>query len=507
MTLQTLISQIPLVYQNPLPSIEITALISHSKQGTKNCLFVALEPDSSKRYKHILEACHLGTTVVLCPLEDQCTIFPVASSTYFLFSRSPRKDYALLSGNFFQNPTDKLKIIGVTGTNGKTTVTHLIKFLLESMSITGKIGLIGTNENKIGDSSLPATRTTPDAFELHSLLHTMVEEACTHVVMEVSSHGLMQSRTVGIPFALGIFTNLSQDHLDYHETMEEYLNAKSLLFLQCDKAIYNMDSPSGATLARRIPCQYSTYSKADSTCTFHGSNIQLKRDSISFLCHNHSQTYPVSLPIPGMFSVENALAALSACASLGYPLKALCQHLSHTPPVKGRLEVVPAPCDFTIMIDYAHSPDALERVLETLRQTTASQLICLFGCGGNRDKGKRPLMGAIAEKWADIVIITSDNPRYEDPMSIIHDIYPSTIAHSTISTTIQELKENPVKKINKIVSREEGIHFALSLAQKGDTLLLAGKGHETYQEIKGEFFPMDEREIIENFFEFRPKKS
>lgn len=465
----------------------IVAFCCHSKQVLVNSAFIALEEDAHKRRSHLREAMDRGAKLLICPLEDQILSSQLETLSV-LYSKNPRRDYALLSRNWFENPGDSMTLIGVTGTNGKTTTTHIIKSMLEGLEDgkQRKVGLIGTNENKIGEKSLPSHRTTPDSYELNALLRMMREDGCTHVVMEVSSHGLVQHRTTGLHFEVGIFTNLTQDHLDYHKTMEEYKEAKALLFTQSNYGIFNLDDVVGEELVNRCQCRTLTYSENKTYATLLTEQIKLSSQYISFNCIHGTHKVPVFLPIPGGFSMYNALASLACGLALQLPLLKLAQTLPKIQGVKGRLEVVPTPSEFTVMIDYAHTPDALENILLTAENITQGRLICLFGCGGNRDRGKRPLMGNIAESIADILVVTSDNPRFEDPEEIIRDIMAG----------FQSLD----KEIMIIPTRKEAIFWALSQGKPGDVILLAGKGHECYQEINGETFPLDEREIVAEYF-------
>lgn len=483
MKLSQLLCELPV--DCTIPDQEIADISCDSRKVTADMLFVALEQNPEKRHRHIQEALAKGATVILTSTEDKTLLLPQC-----LFSTQPRRDYALLSAQFFENPSQKLLMIGVTGTNGKTTTTHIIKAMLEAYpdNTPRKIGLIGTNENKIADKSLPAQRTTPDAYELQSLLHQMVAESCTHVVMEVSSHGLVQQRTAGICFDVAVFTNLTQDHLDYHMTMEEYEKAKKKLFSQSKIGVINLDDPAGRRYYQELQeknLPSFTYSENKTDASLFAQNIHLATQFISFDCPCQSDIVPVHLPIPGGFSLYNALAALCCGLSLGLAVDKLAKIFPHIHGVKGRVEVVPCPADFTVIIDYAHTPNALENILLTLRDFTETRLICLFGCGGNRDSGKRSIMGEIAEQLADVVVVTSDNPRYENPDTIIADILDGMPQH---------------KEIKVIPHRKEGIFWALSQGRTGDVILLAGKGHECYQEINGEKFHMDEREIVAEFF-------
>lgn len=487
MKLSQLFSSIPLDIPNP--TLNITGISCDSRKVEAGMLFVALEECPAQRQLYIQEAQAKGVRAILTYLEDQ-------GLPQVIVSPDPRRDYALLAANYFGHPADQLVMIGVTGTNGKTTTTHIIKAMLEHCDdgIERKVGLIGTNENKIGQKSLPAQRTTPDAFDLQSLLVQMVEASCTHVVMEVSSHGLVQHRSAGITFQVGIFTNLSQDHLDYHHSMEEYEAAKKKLFLQSKTSVLNLDDPAGRRYLQELQGmkqQYFTYSENKYYANLYAKNIQLSSQSVDFDCIHQQMEIPVSLPIPGGFSLYNALAALTCGLALDLPLEKLCNTFPHIKGVKGRVEVVPTSADFTIIIDYAHTPNALENILLTARNFTKNRLICLFGCGGNRDTSKRKAMGEIAEDLADVVVVTSDNPRFEVPEEIIAQI---------LEGMPQE------KEIEIIPNRKEAIFWALSQGKPGDVILLAGKGHECYQEIKGKKIQMDERELVAEFFSKRFEK-
>ena len=374
-----------------------------------------------------------------------------------------------------------MQIIGVTGTNGKTSVTYLLKTLLEK-ALGAKVGLIGTIHNMIGEKILPGERTTPGAMELQGLLAQMREEGCSHVVMEVSSHALVQGRVDEIPFEIGAFTNLTEDHLDFHHTMEAYGKAKAILFTRCRKGVFNAEDPAIGVMTEHASCTKYTVGltpKAD----LYGDRIDLEPDHIEMdACEGESRER-LTLQIPGRFTVSNALVVLGIARNLGIPLHEAVCALSQAKGVKGRIEVVPTPGkDFTVIIDYAHTPDGLENILKSLKDFCKGRLIAVFGCGGDRDRNKRPIMGSIAAKYADYVIVTSDNPRTEDPMKIIEDILPG----------MKEAKTPYIVEEN----RRKAIRVALRSAKKDDMILLAGKGHETYQIIGTEKTHLDEREEV-----------
>ena len=376
-------------------------------------------------------------------------------------------------------PSLKLKLVGVTGTNGKTTSTMLIRQILRDC-LGAETGLIGTIANFVGEKEIPAARTTPESYDLQKLLYEMVQAGCTHAVMEVSSHALYLGRTAGIRFRAGLFTNLTQDHLDFHGTMLRYAEAKATLLRQCDAAAINTDDTWSTYMAQRADCpvlSFGTHGAEDLSA----SDIECRADGVRFTARLGSQIQRVSLGIPGRFSVSNALTALAAGAILDLPLDAMAASLAGAKSVKGRMEIVPTEGDHTIVIDYAHTPDALEKALRTLREVSPGRVVAVFGCGGDRDASKRPIMGRIAAENADRVIVTSDNPRTEDPEAILRDI-------------LRGIPDGMSAEV--IPDRREAIRAAIDTHLPGDVILLAGKGHETYQEINGRKYPMDEREIV-----------
>ena len=370
--------------------------------------------------------------------------------------------------------------ICVSGTHGKTTTTYLLKAILEQ-ELGAKVGLIGTIQNMIGDRVLHTERTTPESFELQKLLREMADAGCTHVVMEVSSHALMLDRVYGIPFAVGIYTNLSRDHLDFHKTMEAYCDAKALLMRQCDVGIYNADDPwaerlmADATCPRRF--SYSVNGQAD----LMAKNVALEPGSVDFDAEADTEWCHVHVGIPALFTVYNTLDAMACCWNLGVPLAECANALAKNHGVKGRMEIIPTPgTGYTVLNDYAHKPDALEKVLQSAKAFAKGRVVALFGCGGDRDKTKRPEMAQIAVKYATTAILTSDNPRHEDPDAILDDMVAGLA---------------PGDRYLRIADRAEAIRTAAMLAKPGDILLLAGKGHETYQivgDVKNHFDDKEE---------------
>ncbi len=373
-------------------------------------------------------------------------------------------------------------MVGVTGTNGKTTATYLLKDMLEK-SLGAKVGLIGTNQNMIGEEALHTERTTPESFELQALFRAMADAGCTHVVMEVSSHALCLQRVAGIRFAVGMFTNLSQDHLDFHETMEAYCDAKALLFRQSVKGVYNADDPWAERVTGGAPCPLLSF--GERAGDLRAENIRLSVDGVTFDAVCEGETVPVRVGIPGGFTVYNALGALAAARALGISLAAGAEALASCAGVKGRVEVVPVPWDYTILIDYAVTPDAIENVLTAVRGFAQGRVVILFGCGGDRDRGKRPKMGRIAAQLADFVVVTSDNPRTEDPDFIISEILPGLEGADTPYMVEPD--------------RVRAIRWAMDHAQPKDVIILAGKGHETYQIVGHEKRHLDEREVVADY--------
>ena len=460
------------------PDLEISGICYDTREMSPGCLFVALPGYKTDGHRYIQQALKGGAAAVLCRT-------PPEGEGPWLVTPDPRAALAIVSANWFGHPARELTALAVTGTNGKTTTTYLLKAMLEGV-LGARVGLIGTNQNMIGEEVLPAHRTTPESWEVQKLLRDMADAGCTHVVMEASSHALVLHRLDGIRYAAGIFTNLTQDHLDFHRTMEAYRDAKGLLFRQCDTAVLNLDDEAGRYYAATAPCPVFTYSERRDEADLTAKNLRLFPQRVEFEAVTMEAIARVKLAIPGGFTIYNALAALSCGVTLGLTLNDCAGALARAHGVKGRIEVVPVPADFTVLIDYAHTPDALENILTTVRDFTSGRVLCLFGCGGDRDRSKRPQMGAIAGNLADVAVVTSDNPRTEDPEAIIRDI-------------LAGMEGTPAQR-HVEPDRRRAIALALSLAEPGDTVVLAGKGHETYQEINGVQHHLDEREEIAAWF-------
>lgn len=455
-----------------LENIELLYVTDDSRKVTKGSVFVCIKGPVSDGHDYALKAIQSGASAVVSEkdlgLENQI----IVSDTH--------KALAELSEAVYGYPLEKLKVIGVTGTNGKTSVCTMIKEILENSGY--KTGVIGTVANIIGDEVLPAKNTTPGTVELRELFSKMVEVGCEYAVMEVSSHALDQRRVEGITFEVGVFTNLTQDHLDYHLTMENYFEAKKKLFGMSKKAIINIDDEYGSKLVGDLAENVSTYSIKNDNATFTAKNIRYKADGVNYEMVGFGVIGRVQLKIAGAFSVYNSLAAGVCAKELGLPINEITTALSNVKGVKGRAEVVPTGRDFTVIIDYAHTPDGLQNILRTFKEVPKNRLVVLFGCGGDRDTTKRPQMGAIAARLADFVIVTSDNPRTEKPEEIIKDI---TVGMKGIPT--------PYKVIE---NRVQAIKFAIANAKCGDIIVLAGKGHETYQIVGKDTLHLDEREIV-----------
>ncbi len=481
MRLKDILRDIPLRGMTADPETEIGGVSYDSRSTRPGDLFAAITGTVSDGHRFIPAAAEKGACAVLCERVPEIGI------PYVLVEDS-RYALAVASRNFFGDPAGKMTMIGVTGTNGKTTTTYLIKHILETQC-GAKVGLIGTNCNMIGAEELPTERTTPESYELHKLFREMLDAGCTHVVMEVSSHSLVLERVAGIRFAVGIFTNLTQDHLDFHKDMDDYAAAKALLFRVSDRAVINSDDAYASFMAERAECPVFRFAVNDPRADLRAENLQLEPAGVDFEAVSAGERAHIRLGIPGRFSVYNALGVLACCRCLGVGLSRGAEALATAKGVKGRVETVPTDGDYTILIDYSHTPDALENVLYTVRETARGRVVAVFGCGGDRDRKKRPIMGRIGTDLADFSIITSDNPRTEDPDAIIAEILTGVTA--------------PREKYIAITDRVRAIDYAITNHRPGDVIVLAGKGHETYQEINHVKHHMDEREIVAEILERR----
>ncbi len=474
MKLGNILKSINIIFSNVDFEKDITGICCDSRKVQPGNVFVAIDGFASDGHRYIPSALEKGASVIICEKKQDDTVPQILTD-------NSRLALALASSEYYGNPTSKMTMIGLTGTNGKTTATYLIKHILEQTE-NAKVGLIGTNMNMIGSRELHTERTTPESVELQELFSQMADESCTHCVMEVSSHSLVLDRVGGIEYNTSLFTNLTRDHLDFHGTMEEYAKAKALLFSRSKYSVINLDDMYSPLMLSSAKENTLTFSTRDERADLYAANVKLTPSSISFDAVYKGQNCPVELGIPGKFSVYNALGSIACCLSMGVSLRDCADALKNAKGVKGRAEPVYSCPEYTILIDYAHTPDALENIIGALRVSEKSRIVVLFGCGGDRDKTKRPLMGKIGTEEADYAIITSDNPRTEDPLAIIDDILAGVSAGKDKYTVIPD--------------RREAIRYAIENHLPGDIIILAGKGHETYQEINHVKHHMDEREIV-----------
>lgn len=477
MKLRELLEGLSLVSATADLEMEISGVSYDSRTTRPGDLFVAMTGFETDGHAYIPKAAEAGAAAVLCqrPPENGLPYVQVENS---------RRALAVLGANFYGHPAEQMTMVGITGTNGKTSSTYLLKAVLEQ-ALGAKVGLIGTNQNMIGQEVLPTERTTPESFELQGLFARMRDAGCTHVVMEVSSHALALDRVYGVPYAVGVFTNLTQDHLDFHKTMEDYCDAKALLFRRCAVAVVNGDDPWTPRLLEGATCRTFTYAQHGAG-DLRAEDVSLDADHVAFTAVTAEEKISVRVNIPGGFMVYNTLDVLGAALALGVPLSRSAQILAGVPHVKGRVEVVPTPGkSYTVLIDYAHSPDGMVNVLTSVKGFAKGRTIALFGCGGDRDKTKRPKMGRVAAEIADFVVVTTDNPRTEKPADIIADILPGLADSATPHVVVED--------------RIEAIHYCMDHARPGDVIVLCGKGHETYQEINHVKHHMDEREIVAEY--------
>ncbi|MFT3952150.1 MAG: UDP-N-acetylmuramoyl-L-alanyl-D-glutamate--2,6-diaminopimelate ligase [Oscillospiraceae bacterium] len=470
MNLHRLIADIA---QTTLPDTEITDIVSDTRGViTAGTLFVCVAGKQFDAHTMAAELLAKGAAAVVVERDLGLERQILVSDT--------REALSALCAAFFGHPERAFQLIGITGTNGKTTITTVLKEVLTGFGF--KVGLIGTRQNEIGNEIFHTERTTPEPYELYALFRKMADAGCDYVVMEVSSQGLAQKRLGPCRFAAAAFTNLTQDHLDVHGTMEDYYQAKKLLFGLCDKAAVNIDDAYGARLFDEITCEkasVSTTRKAD----FTARDIRLHAGGADYTIAGVQGAYPVRFGIPGVFNVMNTAQVLAVLVQMGFALERAAAAVSVAHGVRGRAEVIPTGRDFTVLCDYAHTPDAIENIMTAVREVATGRVVCLFGCGGTRDAKKRPLMAQAAARHSDFLILTSDNPRDEEPERILDEIEAGLSG-----VTVPYIK---------ITDRIEAIHWAVNNAQKDDVIVLAGKGHEDYQILAGGVkIHLDEREIV-----------
>ena len=473
MKLRQLLENIPVLETNVSMELEITGVCYDSRKVAEGNLFTAITGFASDGNRFIPMALSKGAAAVVTAKKPE-------GNVPYVLVENDRLALALIGTNLYGTPAKAMKLIGVTGTNGKTSTTLLLKQVLEK-TLGAKVGLIGTMSNLIGHEELPTERTTPESLELQELFAKMRDAGCTHVVMEVSSHALTLDRVGGVHFDVAAFTNLTEDHLDFHKTMDAYCDAKAELFARCDKAVINVDDNYAPRMLAKAECDVLRTSAYESD--LYAKDAVLHAEGVSFTAVCGGEEVAVQLPIPGKFTVYNALSVLGIARQLGISLTDCAQALKSVQGVKGRMEVVPTPGQpYSVLIDYSHTPDALENVISSVQDFCQGRVITVFGCGGDRDPIKRPIMGQIGVKLSDIAVITSDNPRTEIPEKIIDDIVAGV---------------KPEYGMYKVVcDRRAAIRYAMDIAEKDDIIILAGKGHETYQEINGVKHHLDEREEV-----------
>lgn len=465
---------------------EITTLVYDSRKVEKGSVFVCISGTVRDAHDFIPDVVEKGAAAVIVEKDvtvpEGVTVVKVADSRLAL---------ACMSAAYFDYPSKKLRTIGITGTKGKTTTTYMVKSILESAGI--KTGLIGTIETIIGDEHIPSANTTPESYVVQEYFHRMVEAGMDAVVMEVSSQALMLHRVAGFVFDIGVFTNLEPDHIgeNEHKDFADYMHCKSLLFRQCRLGIFNGDSEHLQGILEGHTCEVQTFGYQKEN-DLRAEHVELKKEHGALGVRYHVSglmDFDVEVNVPGSFSVYNSLTAIAICNHFGVSVDKIKEALLHVS-VKGRIEIVPVTRRYTLMIDYAHNAMSLESLLTTLKEYEPGRLVCLFGCGGNRARSRRYEMGEVSSKLADLTVVTSDNPRNEEPMAIIEDILVGVHKADGKYVTIPD--------------RKEAIAYCMKNAQDGDIIVLAGKGHEDYQEIKGVKHHMDERELIADIIKENP---
>ena len=455
---------------------EVERVTDKDSENLNNALFVCIDGNRCDGHSLGKMAVSKGAVGVITSRDLGLKEQIVVEDTRCALSR--------IASNFYGNPSKKLKIIGVTGTNGKTSTCFFIKNILESLG--KKCGIIGTVQNSWGDQGCDSVLTTPEPMELHKIFNEMVKFGCEYCVMEVSSQALVQKRVYGIDFCASALTNITPEHLDYHINMENYINAKLQLFNQSEFACVNIDDEIIKENIYKAECKTFTYSSNDDWADYTAKNVICNDNGIRYEFVGMDCISRIESSLFGGFTVYNTLCAVSVLINLGFDIDEISKAIKNVKPIKGRAEIVPIDKKFTVMIDYAHTPDGLKNILSCVREITRGKVIVVFGCGGDRDKSKRAEMGRIAGEMSDVAVVTSDNPRNENPLLIINDILCGM--------------EKSKARIAVIENRRQAIEFALGKAKKGDLVLLAGKGHEVYQIVGNEKIPFDEREIIKEYF-------
>lgn len=454
--------------------VNVIGLAYDSRKVQKGYAFFCIEGNATDGHNYVDDAIRNGAIAIVAQREIKADV-PVARVG------NTRRALSYASAHFFGDPSRHMDMVGVTGTNGKTTTTYMMKAIFDAAG--SKTGLIGTIACYAGDEKVGASLTTPEPLELHQMLARMEEQGCRNVVMEVSSHALAQKRVSSIQYRVGAFTNLTQDHLDYHGSMEAYAGMKKKLFRRCEIGMFNLDDPMGAYMAEGEKCEKLFYAVDDIKADIRAQDVQTSASGIAYTMVTPKGNVDIKLSIPGKFTVYNSLCAAACCYAMGVSLEDIASGLAGMQGVPGRIQLIsPAGMDFAVILDYAHTPDGLRNILSSVRDFTDGRVITVFGCGGDRDFDKRPKMGLAAGEGSDYCVVTSDNPRTEAPMEIIEQILPGVLE----SSCEFEVEEN----------RREAIAKAMHMAKKGDTVVLAGKGHEPYQEIDGVRHDFDEKQIV-----------
>ena len=490
MKFRELLHGLNLTASNGSLDIDITGIVSDNREVEQGNVFVCYEGISVDSHIFVADALQRGAVAVIGEKPATALEIPTTPVTYVQVPNG-RRAMSLLAANWHGNPAKHLKLIGITGTNGKTSTAHLIHTILKASGRkTALIGTVGHQyTNTQGEvKTRPASLTTPDAFALHDLFKQFVKDEVEYVTMETSSQGLALQRLAGLVFDTAVFTNFTQDHLDYHQTMEAYLKAKLMLFEQLSEegvAVLNSDSSVSKRISETCRSSRLLMYGLDNKTDLHAEAIAFTHNRLAFTAVTPEGRFPVKLRLLGEYNLYNALAAIAVAIRYGCPISAIQEGLAATV-VPGRFELIDQGQDFAVIVDYAHTPDGLENVLTAAKRITEQKLICVFGCGGDRDNGKRPKMGNISAQIADYSVITSDNPRTENPDAIIAQIV-SNLPHDTKYVCISE--------------RRDAIHHAIATAKSGDVVVIAGKGHEDYQEIHGKRFPFDDRVVASDILE------
>ncbi len=467
------------VYPEVVKNIKINGIASDSRNVREGFLFAAIPGYRDNGVSYIQDAVALGAVVILTEAsEELCR--KVSSSCYVIRVNNVREAFALITAEFYSHCDRKLDLIGVTGTNGKTSTTHYIAHILNSLSV--RTGIIGTLGGRLGELTFPTERTTPDILDLFGLFSSFAANDAKAAAIEVSSHALEMKRVAGLKFKFGVFTNLTEDHLDFHKNMSAYRKAKEKLFSQCETAVINSDDPYGREIIKNIPSRVITYGTG-ADADYRAVSVRSSFSGAVFdMITPDKRTVKISVSTPGMFSVYNALASAVVCTEYGFDAGDVAKALSSAPPIPGRFEPIIRKGAPLVIIDYAHTPDGIKNVIQTAREFTKGRLISVFGCGGDREKEKRSKMGEISAELSDYTVITSDNPRSENEICIANEIVSGLECKQCF--------------YNIVINREKAIEHAIRCADTDDTVIIMGKGHEAYQQIGGIKYPSDDRSIV-----------